>query len=192
MNYKQIGEMEESLKRFFKNKIDCVRFDNNIMEIKFSDKINEEKIYEEILSLKKRKYRKQKYAEYNAIENEIWRTIDEYPGIEVSNMGRIMKNGKIACLKENRDGYQKITIKNINNKTKSVGVHRLVALAFIPNPDNKKEVDHINTIRNDNRVENLRWVTPIENILGNDITLKRLKAKGEDFTLQMIKNALSK
>ena len=42
-------------------------------------------------------------------------------------------------------------------------VHRLVALAFIPNPDNKPEVDHINKNRIDNRIENLRWVTSKEN-----------------------------
>ena len=42
-------------------------------------------------------------------------------------------------------------------------IHRLMALAFIPNPENKQEVDHINRIRHDNRVENLRWATRSEN-----------------------------
>lgn len=52
--------------------------------------------------------------------------------------------------------------KRINGKY--YGAHRLVAMAYIPNPDNKEEVDHINNIRTDNRVENLRWVTSEENI----------------------------
>ena len=43
-------------------------------------------------------------------------------------------------------------------------IHRLVAQHYIPNPENKKEVDHINNIRNDNRVENLRWVCHQENM----------------------------
>ena len=51
-------------------------------------------------------------------------------------------------------------------------IHRVVAMAFIPNPLNKPCIDHINTIRNDNRVENLRWCTFSENNL-NPITLKR-------------------
>lgn len=55
------------------------------------------------------------------------------------------------------------------NKRKDLYIHRLVAEYFIPNPDNKKYVNHINFIRNDNRVENLEWGTMKEN---NDITEK--------------------
>ena len=55
-------------------------------------------------------------------------------------------------------GYHCVSINR-----KSVEVHRLVALTHIPNPDNKEQVDHINRVRHDNRVENLRWVTRKEN-----------------------------
>jgi len=60
-------------------------------------------------------------------------------------------------------GYWTYKIKDKNGKHKSFTAHRLVALAFVPNPENKKEVDHINGIKTDNRVENLRWVTRSEN-----------------------------
>jgi hypothetical protein len=56
------------------------------------------------------------------------------------------------------------------NKTQhTYTVHRLVALAFIPNPDGKKEVDHINRIKTDNRVKNLRWATRSENEINTTI-----------------------
>ena len=63
---------------------------------------------------------------------------------------------------------------------------------LIPNPENKTEVDHINTIRNDNRVENLRWVTPFENMFENNITFERIKNKGDRFLLETLKTTLKR
>ena len=62
-------------------------------------------------------------------------------------------------------GYMKICLYK-DGKRKTFKVHRLLAIAFIPNPQNKPFIDHINGIKHDNRLENLRWVTHQENMNG--------------------------
>lgn len=86
-----------------------------------------------------------------------WKSIGN-TGYQISDFGKVKnKHGKI--LRPGfRKGYEYITICGIR-----YSIHRLVALAFIPNPDDKPEIDHINAIRTDNSVENLRWVTRKEN-----------------------------
>ena len=93
---------------------------------------------------------------------EIWKTIEDNTDYQISNLGRVksLKYGKERILKNKQDtkGYEFV---NINGKCPKV--HRLVASAFVPNTDNKPQIDHINTDRTDNRVENLQWVTNKEN-----------------------------
>jgi hypothetical protein len=82
----------------------------------------------------------------------------------VSNFANVRNDqtGKILKQRIDRDGYKTINIK-INGVQKQYKIHRLVSQAFIPNPDNKPFVDHINGIRSDNNINNLRWVTNSEN-----------------------------
>lgn len=106
---------------------------------------------------------------------EQWKSLDflGYPNYSVSSLGRVYNHKKQRYLNPglNRQGYYQVSISNKTNRI--FGLHRLIALAFIPNPENKKYIDHINTIKTDNRIENLRWVTASENI-NNPLTLKRL------------------
>lgn len=98
---------------------------------------------------------------------EIWKTIpDTFNLLEVSNCGRVrsLMRGKPCVLKTqiNRKGYHKIrvTIKRIR---KSYSVHRLVAQAFLDNPDNLPQVNHKDGNKNNNSVENLEWINNKDN-----------------------------
>ena len=96
--------------------------------------------------------------------------IDGWPNYVIHPNGvilRIYKNKtkELKPFTNNKGGYLAIHLCN-KDKRKSFYIHRLLALHFIPNPENKPCVDHINGIRDDNRLENLRWVTYKENMNG--------------------------
>lgn len=70
------------------------------------------------------------------------------------------KKGNLKVLKPDKvNGYHGVRLQTKQNTTKGCLVHRIIATAYIPNPENKPTVNHINHIRTDNRVENLEWAT---------------------------------
>jgi hypothetical protein len=92
--------------------------------------------------------------------------IYEYVKYYIFPDGTVYNNVRKANVKpvKNASGYTYVTISN-NKTKKNYYVHRLVAEHFIENKENKTQVNHKNKIRDDNRIENLEWVTPSENIL---------------------------
>lgn len=118
---------------------------------------------------------------------EEWRPVKGYEGYyEVSDMGNVMSlfynhtnKPRLLRLNKKRSGYVHVMLHK-DGTHQEFSVHRLVAIAFIPNPDNKPEIDHINRIRYDNRVCNLRWCTKSENIR-NPLTVEYKKSL---FTLE--------
>lgn len=124
-------------------------------------------------------------------EGEEWRDIEGAEGsYMISNYGRVKalsrerKNNystkvwteKIRRLGHNVKGYPTISLTVDCEKVFAGAIHRLVACAFIPNPENKPQIDHISTIKTDNRVCNLRWVTNKENAQ-NPLTYKKVLEK---------------
>ena len=115
------------------------------------------------------------------MQTETWKDIKDYEGLyQASSLGRIArltKSGNLKILKPSAhsDGYQQLNLCK-NGKPHLFKVHKLIAQTFIPNPDNKPCVDHINTIRTDNRVENLRWATVQENCNNPLTTLNNIKS----------------
>lgn len=122
-----------------------------------------------------------------SLEGEEWRIIDDTMGyFSVSNFGRIaslsrlVKGGNcmyytkqhILTTQKDKHGYIRARLVSNNGVNQSKMVHRLVAKAFVPNPNNYEFIDHIDGTRNNNHYTNLRWCTRSMNMM-NPITRKR-------------------
>lgn len=115
------------------------------------------------------------------IKVEIWKDIENYPNYQISNFGRvkskkritrvgiknvkkIIRNEKILKPLKLTKGYLGIRLYDNNSNAKTFKIHRLVAQAFIPNPNNLPQVNHIDGDKTNNRIDNLEWCTCLENM----------------------------
>ena len=131
-----------------------------------------------------------RHYKHTEVEGEEWRLFPGCKNFYVSTMGRFRKldafgDWKYYVQDPMPDGYVHVMNREIGT---TQNAHRLVALCFIPNPDNLKEVDHINKDRSDNRVCNLRWCTRKQNVFfsnrhrDNICYIKYLLLSGTSYT----------
>lgn len=137
------------------------------------------------------------------IENETWEDVDGWEGkYQVSNLGRFKSLGRFKqigarglkmmpskILRQNTSkGYLTIIFYKNDDFRQKRQSHSVVAERFIPNPENKPQVNHKNGIKWDNRVENLEWATASENQRHALINGLRAKAQGENSNLSKLTN----
>ena len=112
------------------------------------------------------------------VKEEVWKDVVGYEGYyQVSNLGNVksvdryvsnnskqmLVKGRLMNLKQDKKGYLRVNLSK-NNHVTFTPVHRLVAMAFIPNLENKPQVNHIDGVKTNNNVSNLEWVTNLENM----------------------------
>ncbi len=96
---------------------------------------------------------------------EIWKPIKDYPNYEISNLGKVknIKTNKLISVSVHKHGHHVVRLWS-NSKTRLFNIYRLLAIHFIPNPENKREVNHIDGNRMNFELSNLEWVTASENM----------------------------
>ena len=148
----------------------------------------------------------EEFIESIRLQGEDWKCIPNYEEFYcASTFGRILSLGRYVKVKSGtekwnephilstkyvgKSGYLSVNLSKYN-KQKMFSVHRLIAITFIPNPDSKPCIDHIDTDKTNNHVNNLRWCTMSEN-MRNDITANRLQTfykndKRQKYTRQIV------
>lgn len=117
---------------------------------------------------------------------EEWKVIEENKNYEISTLGRVMniRNGHILTPNKRKDGYCSVLVLTGFKKYTRVLIHRLVAQAFIPNPNNYKEVNHKDFDTSNNCVDNLEWIAHKDNCLWSSERISK-SAKKKKITDEM-------
>ena len=116
---------------------------------------------------------------------EEWKMINGYSNYQISNRGRVYsktRNGTVGGIRKTnitQKGYTQVSLISDEGVLENNRVHILVAEAFIPNPENKPQVNHIDEDKTNNHVSNLEWVTAKENANHGTRNLKISKAKSQ-------------
>jgi len=123
----------------------------------------------------------------------MWKSISELDGrYDISDCGEIRNNktSKILCKKLDRDGYYQIGLRKLGDRKKIwFYIHRLVALYFLGPPDNENnQVDHIDNNKTNNKVENLRWVTQLDNNLNRKLQAWKSNTTTNELYITKYKN----
>jgi hypothetical protein len=132
---------------------------------------------------------------------EEYKIISGFENYSISNLGNVMntQTGKVLKACPDKDGYLHVKLYK-DSKSYTKIVHRLVAQAFIPNPNNKPCVDHIDNNKQNNHVTNLRWVTIQENTMNSSLSKRNTSGvkgvsfnkKAEKWTAQILLNGTRK
>lgn len=132
-----------------------------------------------------------------------WKFINGFGNyFKISNLGNVKKIEKFVLFRskylyvpehrlaktKDKDGYEKVKI-FYESKRKNIFIHRLVAFAFLDNPENKPQINHIDGVKNNNKLRNLEWVTNKENVAHSFNVLNRV---GSHTGLLGVKNKASK
>ena len=125
------------------------------------------------------------------ILNNGMKAIDGYNGYFVTEEGLVFssKSNRFLKFSYDKQGYKRVGLSMGCYKTKTIKIHRLVAQAFIPNPENKGDVNHIDGNKSNNNLSNLEWCTRSENIKhAFDNNLKIITDKQRDRFILMVKS----